>query len=116
MPQPASDRYRATLFQIDILTDVPRAEPVIARPERALWFAVLLDAIEQAVRPTRRTDGRTRAEAAAWLADRTRRHVGSFIFVCDELGLAPSSVDGIVARARRGLKPRRTLAFRRRRR
>ena len=77
-----------------------RAAAGHARPEHALWQAVLAQAVEDLHggpllnRKKARQRAQTMAEARTWIADRSWTGVGSFRWVCEVLGL-----DAVAVRA-----------------
>lgn len=67
----------------------------IAHGERALWLAMLIDAVEllQKAQKQRATRGlRLAKESTEWMEDRGAEGVGSFIWTCEHLDLNPDSL------------------------
>lgn len=60
-------------------------------PCRALWLAVLTEAVETATRHLASDGDAVRAEARRWLAD-AARHATSFEWVCEVLGLSADAI------------------------
>ena len=89
-----------------------RAAARHARPEHALWRAVLEQAVEDLRggahlnREKSRKRAQMMAEARAWITDQSWTGVGSFPWVCEVLGLEAASVRAaLVESARPGPAP-----------
>lgn len=89
------------------------AEPrVTMTPERRLWATCLLDGVREAV--TARFERLKDREKWAlpveqlpwperWLMDPTWRHIGSFVWICEQLGYEPDHMREQVLLNARGL-------------